>query len=140
MLKATHKKKKSSGKKNKGKARKNHRRQRGQRNHNIQEFWLDFNDCISRETRLYMLKEMAKKAYKVSSVALDERAKTMRGYWDERKNKYFRLRDQRCGACYDPATVRHHIVPLANGGGNHGMNLIPLCDTCHAEIHPWMKK
>ena len=47
----------------------------------------------------------------------------------------------KCWACrINPPTDRHHVVPLKNGGSNHGTNVVSLCRDCHAEVHPWMKR
>jgi len=44
-----------------------------------------------------------------------------------------------CFACRKPAELRHHIMPLKNGGRNAKRNVVYLCRRCHAEIHPWLK-
>ena len=33
----------------------------------------------------------------------------------------------------------HHIVPVANGGGNRLDNIKTLCRDCHRLIHSWMQ-
>ena len=44
-----------------------------------------------------------------------------------------------CWACHGvKATSRHHIIQVQHGGGNDDRNIVPLCDGCHAEVHPWM--
>lgn len=45
-----------------------------------------------------------------------------------------------CFACGSEASVRHHIVPLMNGGRNSKKNLVSLCSDCHAHIHPWLSQ
>lgn len=46
-----------------------------------------------------------------------------------------------CFACKTaPAQCRHHLIWIKNGGRNHKRNIIGLCNACHAEIHPWLKK
>ena len=58
-------------------------------------------------------------------------------------NKKNRLRGytgfEVCFACSKPAQCRHHVVWLKNGGRNSRRNICPLCNDCHAEIHPWLK-
>jgi len=44
-----------------------------------------------------------------------------------------------CFVCGEQGTARHHIVQLKNGGINSRKNIVSLCDSCHAEIHPWLK-
>jgi 5-methylcytosine-specific restriction endonuclease McrA len=48
----------------------------------------------------------------------------------------------RCSVCYnkDGAIQMHHIIPIMCGGGNGLANLVPLCEMCHAKIHPWLLK
>lgn len=43
-----------------------------------------------------------------------------------------------CFVCSGPASARHHIVQLQNGGINSKKNIVSLCATCHAKIHPWL--
>lgn len=43
-----------------------------------------------------------------------------------------------CFLCGLRATIRHHIIPLCNGGTNNAKNLISLCRGCHSKIHPWL--
>jgi hypothetical protein len=44
-----------------------------------------------------------------------------------------------CFVCGLLADVRHHIIQLQNGGINAKKNVVSLCNSCHAEIHPWLK-
>ena len=44
----------------------------------------------------------------------------------------------KCFVCFNPATVRHHIILLKNGGINNKRNLVSLCNNCHAKIHLWL--
>lgn len=44
-----------------------------------------------------------------------------------------------CWVCRKPATQRHHLIQLQNGGRNVKENVIPICTECHSEVHPWMK-
>lgn len=44
---------------------------------------------------------------------------------------------QGCGISGELVAV-HHIVPVAAGGSDDPRNLICLCPTCHARIHPWL--
>ncbi len=34
-----------------------------------------------------------------------------------------------------PATLVHHLTPLAQGGTHHPDNLRPLCTSCHGRAH-----
>jgi hypothetical protein len=46
-----------------------------------------------------------------------------------------------CAVCIiNRSTQLHHIIPLMCGGDNDPLNLVPICEECHAVVHPWMKK
>lgn len=40
--------------------------------------------------------------------------------------------------CKNEAFYHHHIITIKNGGRNQKKNLIPCCDSCHAQIHIWL--
>ena len=51
-----------------------------------------------------------------------------------------RMWGRKCWVCKrKKATARHHIILLSLGGRNDKKNVIPICNDCHCEIHPWMK-
>lgn len=43
-----------------------------------------------------------------------------------------------CYCCDELARIRHHVIPIKNGGMNKRTNIVPLCDRCHLELHPDM--
>ena len=45
-----------------------------------------------------------------------------------------------CFACGERSNVPHHIIQLQHGGLNSKKNITPLCHSCHAEIHPWLRR
>lgn len=46
-----------------------------------------------------------------------------------------------CFACgLTKNRIWHHVIQLQNGGYNARRNLVEICNQCHAEIHPWLKK
>ena len=52
--------------------------------------------------------------------------------------EYVVNRDNRlCRACMKEASELqvHHIVPVSHGGSDDKMNLITLCNLCHARVH-----
>lgn len=66
--------------------------------------------------------------------------------WEKASKRYKRLRRVRfslkskyCIVCGAKANCTHHVKPLINGGTNKDNNLVPLCNACHEEIHPFMK-
>lgn len=65
-----------------------------------------------------------------------------RGYTKqyERAREWVLKRHPLCAVCrvegrITPATVTHHIVPLAEGGTNSADNLLPVCKGCHDRLH-----
>ena len=54
---------------------------------------------------------------------------------DTRKAIY-RRDGYQCAVCGDPRRLQvHHITKRSQGGGNEQMNLVTLCDRCHALAH-----
>ena len=106
-----------------------------ERNNALRVFWPKFNagDGIQK---IALLIEMAGQVFGDKNGHKGSLRKR-RSRFDENKGKYYRL-DGPCRVCGRAANVRHHIVQLQNGGGNHGTNLVRLCDGCHATVHPWM--
>ena len=43
-----------------------------------------------------------------------------------------------CYCCGALACHRHHKISLMNGGENTADNIVPLCESCHKIIHPWL--
>lgn len=58
----------------------------------------------------------------------------------DRRVRYMFQKGDVCFACGGTPNVRHHIIWLKNGGRNCKRNICFLCFSCHAEIHPWLKK
>jgi 5-methylcytosine-specific restriction endonuclease McrA len=46
---------------------------------------------------------------------------------------------RKCFVCGLRAYAWHHVIQVQNGGTNHRGNLVPLCEMCHAEVHPWLE-
>ena len=59
-----------------------------------------------------------------------------------RFNRTTRARDlseKKCWVCISKTRlVRHHVIQVQHGGGNWHINIVPICEGCHAEVHPWM--
>lgn len=48
--------------------------------------------------------------------------------------------NEKCLICKKSvAYCNHHIQLLINGGGNEDYNLIPICYSCHKQIHEWLQ-
>ena len=83
---------------------------------------------------LELLKDMSFKS------PSDKRWVKQREKFDNVKHKRHSLKSHKnCFVCGKQADVRHHIIPIKNGGHNGKRNLVSLCRLCHAEIHPWLK-
>ena len=63
---------------------------------------------------------------------------TMRSAFNRMRGWRFIIRGLECYCCDAPAQIRHHVTPLHKGGRNKDNNIVPLCKSCHAEIHPWL--
>jgi 5-methylcytosine-specific restriction endonuclease McrA len=64
---------------------------------------------------------------------------------EERRKRFARmnrardLKEKKCWVCNAKvALVRHHVIQIQHGGGNWKLNIVALCEGCHAEVHPWM--
>ena len=58
--------------------------------------------------------------------------------WNRLRHAIFREAGYRCQKCqkYSKGNLHlHHIVPLGVGGSNNRYNLIPLCSSCHYNVH-----
>ena len=86
------------------------------------------------EFRLRLLIELADA---VAFIRRGERLNERRRRF-KRSTKHDRLIGEPCFVCQSPFGARHHIIQLQHGGSHGKSNLLPLCDDCHAKIHPWL--
>lgn len=63
--------------------------------------------------------------------------KAMRGAFNRTKGRFYKDALP-CYVCDGSPTIRHHVVPLSQGGRNKDNNIVPLCNSCHKQVHPWM--
>jgi len=57
--------------------------------------------------------------------------------WEDRRQAVLERDNYRCQNCgAEENLVVHHIVSLSKGGSNELSNLVALCESCHAKIHP----
>jgi len=110
----------------------------------IESFWNQFGGKKSnghgfgKETKLAALVRMAGLKIHYRN---HESLSVKRQKFDESKSVLHKMNTRRnevCFACGLPATARHHVIQLQNGGINSRKNVISLCDGCHAHIHPWL--
>jgi 5-methylcytosine-specific restriction endonuclease McrA len=61
-------------------------------------------------------------------------------YGQRRAIKHKITPGEKCGICKEKdAVLIHHIIQLKNDGTESPYNLVPACQECHEEIHPWLK-
>lgn len=65
---------------------------------------------------------------------------SFKSYRNRRRMKHSVHKSHKCVACGAPAQVLHHAILVSNGGPNRRENLLELCRSCHAEVHPWLKE
>lgn len=68
-----------------------------------------------------------------------ERKARYSGSWEVVRKRYLREHPY-CEICYSqgamvPATLVHHVLPLAEGGKNEPANFQSLCKSCHSALH-----
>ena len=91
--------------------------------------------CVPMEKRMDFL---IAESYRSNPMPSPESyRRTMRTSFD-RMRKIFVIKGHRCYCCQFYAQVRHHVIPLSRGGRNKYNNIVPLCKSCHAKIHPWL--
>lgn len=93
------------------------------------------NILLSADEKIAILREMASRQYQTQ-----ESYESRRNQYVKTRHRLVKLSGCECYVCGAPATVRHHIIQLQNGGRNSPRNLMGLCDDCHAEIHPWLRE
>lgn len=108
------------------------------------EFWKKFGSdkrvllsYLPEEETISNLIEMC--SYVLPDPYLYGRRIARRRKFEKQKiRKLKRIEFSNCFVCWDKAQVRHHIIPLQNGGRNYKINIIGLCHNCHGKIHPWL--
>ena len=62
--------------------------------------------------------------------------------WDAIRRQVYRRDNYTCQDCGTKNTKlnAHHRTPRSEGGTDDLYNLDSLCDYCHEDIHPWLKK
>jgi len=109
----------------------------------LSKFWRNFGGknhigCSSKEIRMQWLKRYAEIRL---FYAKKSRIKRLRYKLNKiNLTRNYRSRHPFCWCCGSAADVRHHIIQLQKGGMNTRLNLVSLCNPCHREIHPWLKK
>lgn len=110
------------------------------RDKNLAEFWAKWNNftVVTSPTERYeLLKSMTVQVYQIHALGKLHTTRLRRRF-NVFKEEDFPLEGTVCGCCEGPASIRHHIIPIKNGGHNHRLNILPLCRPCHAEIHAWL--
>ncbi|MCX6558684.1 MAG: HNH endonuclease [Candidatus Aminicenantes bacterium] len=62
--------------------------------------------------------------------------------WEEVSRAVRERDDYHCKSCGTEYQVLHvhHVIPLSRGGSNNISNLITLCEKCHINKHPHMRR
>jgi len=76
----------------------------------------------------------------------DVRCKADKGLPPQERRRRFnrstrarKLDSLKCWVCVRAVKlIRHHIIQIQHGGGNWHINVIGICEGCHAEVHPWL--
>ena len=63
---------------------------------------------------------------------------SINNYHRRRAKNHNIIIDSNCVGCGRAADVMHHVIMIVNGGPNVNANCVPLCNSCHAEVHPWL--
>jgi 5-methylcytosine-specific restriction endonuclease McrA len=96
---------------------------------------------LTKEERDFRLQKLKEYSELVFSIKFDKSKK--RQQFNLSKHKLHNMNKSihiKCFACLNVATCRHHIIQIQYGGYNSKNNLVSLCNDCHSEIHPWLKK
>lgn len=94
---------------------------------------------IKRDNRLGFLMKMAAKKREFTTY---NEVRTKRGQFNSHKLKSLPMAESMlCYVCVkNTADVRHHVIPLLQGGRNKRNNIVPLCNSCHCKVHPHMHR
>lgn len=94
--------------------------------------------CIKKVNRLAYLRKMVSV---VKSSPTPAEIKCIRASFNSHRTYSLPMSSNaRCYVCPGKATIRHHVIPLANGGRNKRNNIVPLCHECHCKVHPHMQR
>ena len=96
----------------------------------------EFHSLRGKRERLKLLREVANFTFRELTKLQRQQLRTK---FNKRTKKWI-LVEGKCKVCGEKAECRHHIIPLSRGGHNHKKNVMLLCNQCHSEIHPWLKK
>lgn len=117
-----------------------HKSERARLERDLWDFRQKLKRTGDRIKRLEMFREMAALKYKTRDGGRYARQRIRNDFHSIKKTRC-RIFGKLCEICQRAlAAARHHIVQLQNGGPNHRINMVGLCDDCHAEIHPWLKE
>mgnify|MGYP000909049559 CR=1 FL=1 len=90
---------------------------------------------LKRRFRQSSFEEKIKRLREIAEIKID-----CKQSYKRRMSRKHGGEGKRCWVCVDRlATCQHHIILLRNGGFDNGVNRIPICNECHANIHDWLK-
>lgn len=102
----------------------------------LKQFWPKARKAQSKRGRMDLLRRYSRILLGPDPYLPDIPASAARRHFGKRKLRgHFKLRGW-CWCCErETPDDRHHIIPLKNGGRNIKQNIVPLCSTCHREVH-----
>ena len=99
----------------------------------LRKFWRKAKSVKGRE-RLALLQIYAEKRF-----PMKRSREELRRIFKTSRMCISWLYKKTCFVCGEKPNVRHHIIQLQHGGTNIHSNIVPLCNSCHAEVHPWLE-
>jgi 5-methylcytosine-specific restriction endonuclease McrA len=105
----------------------------------LNEFWWYVSQDTRYEVRMDWLQ-------RVASTRVENRLDYVAQRKSFRRKRGDRIRrikstTVKCFACGERRIeLMHHVVQAQHGGSNAKRNQVGLCDPCHREVHPWMKR
>jgi hypothetical protein len=114
------------------------RRDKKQEVYYLRSFWSRSEHLRKNESVLDLLREYA--GIRLTDVTVHRRREREKHWKLIRVGLRKRLGRGKCASCWcHEDLLWHHIIQLQHGGSNVDSNLIAICETCHAAIHPWLK-
>ena len=90
---------------------------------------------IPKDGRLAFLRARIVRSGRKDMIAF-RRMNQMRQGFNSVKFKNLPMKDDcKCYVCGSIAVLRHHVHPISRGGRNGNANIVPLCNSCHKQVH-----
>lgn len=109
--------------------------------HDLKHFWRLFNNLHGINERIELLSEYAERKYFFRYPKL-RYVRVRKSFSKKQSRARYRVPGYHsfpCKVCGIAESIKHHIIQVQHGGDNRNMNLIRVCESCHAAIHPWLE-